>query len=78
MNSEKLSEPMQLASHQKCRRPGRTPHVFASIFSLTYGFSGKTSQAMSECIHQILATNRHSRPAPFELEAAQLFVDIQS
>jgi hypothetical protein len=33
---------------------------------------------MSECIHQILATNRYSRPAPFEVVAAQLFVDIQS
>ena len=60
------------------RKPGRTPHVFASIFSLTYGFSGKTSQAMSECIHQILATNRHSRPAPFEVVATALEQDLDN
>jgi hypothetical protein len=57
---------------------GTNSQRFCKHFSLTYGFSGKTSQAMSECIHPILATNRHSRPAPFEVVAAQLFVDIQS
>ena len=65
-------------ARRRCPRTGRDelPTFLQALLDL--GIFRQTSQAMSECIHQILATNRYSRPAPFEVVAAQLLVNIQS